>query len=217
KLRLTKDGTDVILVAISGVIIFTLAGFICSAIIAKLLMVSSWIFLLFTFYFFRDPERIIPPDENAIVSAADGKVVEIKEIVENQYLQSNAKQISVFMSIFNVHVNRIPMSGQVGFFEYRPGKFVKAYKQAASKENEQTVIGIENPHCKILIKQIAGILARRIVCHLREGFHVQRGERFGMIKFGSRVDMILPSSAKITVQLNQKVKGGETIIAKIQN
>jgi len=216
-LRLTKDGTDVILVAISGVIIFTLAGFICSAIIAKLLMVSSWIFLLFTFYFFRDPERIIPPDENAIVSAADGKVVEIKEIVENQYLQSNAKQISVFMSIFNVHVNRIPMSGQVGFFEYRPGKFVKAYKQAASKENEQTVIGIENPHCKILIKQIAGILARRIVCHLREGFHVQRGERFGMIKFGSRVDMILPSSAKITVQLNQKVKGGETIIAKIQN
>jgi len=216
-LRLTKDGTDVILVAISGVIIFTLAGFICSAIIAKLLMVSSWIFLLFTFYFFRDPERIIPPDENAIVSAADGKVVEIKEIVENQYLQSNAKQVSVFMSIFNVHVNRIPMSGQVGFFEYRPGKFVKAYKQAASKENEQTVIGIENPHCKILIKQIAGILARRIVCHLREGFHVQRGERFGMIKFGSRVDMILPSSAKITVQLNQKVKGGETIIAKIQN
>ncbi len=216
-MRLTKDGTDVILVAISGVIIFTLAGFICSAIIAKLLMVSSWIFLLFTFYFFRDPERIIPPDENAIVSAADGKVVEIKEIVENQYLQSNAKQISVFMSIFNVHVNRIPMSGQVGFFEYRPGKFVKAYKQAASKENEQTVIGIENPHCKILIKQIAGILARRIVCHLREGFHVQRGERFGMIKFGSRVDMILPSSAKITVQLNQKVKGGETIIAKIQN
>lgn len=216
-MRLTKDGTDVILVAISGVIIFTLAGFICSAIIAKLLMVSSWIFLLFTFYFFRDPERIIPPDENAIVSAADGKVVEIKEIVENQYLQSNAKQISVFMSIFNVHVNRIPMSGQVGFFEYRPGKFVKAYKQAASKENEQTVIGIENPHCKILMKQIAGILARRIVCHLREGFHVQRGERFGMIKFGSRVDMILPSSAKITVQLNQKVKGGETIIAKIQN
>ncbi|OQX58031.1 phosphatidylserine decarboxylase [candidate division KSB1 bacterium 4484_219] len=216
-MRLTKDGTDVILVAISGVIIFTLAGFICSAIIAKLLMVSSWIFLLFTFYFFRDPERIIPPDENAIVSAADGKVVEIKEIVENQYLQSNAKQVSVFMSIFNVHVNRIPMSGQVGFFEYRPGKFVKAYKQAASKENEQTVIGIENPHCKILIKQIAGILARRIVCHLREGFHVQRGERFGMIKFGSRVDMILPSSAKITVQLNQKVKGGETIIAKIQN
>ncbi|RKY84284.1 phosphatidylserine decarboxylase family protein [candidate division KSB1 bacterium] len=216
-MRLTKDGTDVILVAISGVIIFTLAGFICSAIIAKLLMVSSWIFLLFTFYFFRDPERIIPPDENAIVSAADGKVVEIKEIVENQYLQSNAKQISVFMSIFNVHVNRIPMSGQVGFFEYRPGKFVKAYKNAASKENEQTVIGIENPHCKILIKQIAGILARRIVCHLREGFHVQRGERFGMIKFGSRVDMILPSSAKITVQLNQKVKGGETIIAKIQN
>lgn len=216
-MRLTKDGTDVILVAISGVIIFTLAGFICSAIIAKLLMVSSWIFLLFTFYFFRDPERIIPPDENAIVSAADGKVVEIKEIVENQYLQSNAKQISVFMSIFNVHVNRIPMSGQVGFFEYRSGKFVKAYKQAASKENEQTVIGIENPHCKILIKQIAGILARRIVCHLREGFHVQRGERFGMIKFGSRVDMILPSSAKITVQLNQKVKGGETIIAKIQN
>ena len=216
-MRLTKDGTDVILVAISGVIIFTLAGFICSAIIAKLLMVSSWIFLLFTFYFFRDPERIIPPDENAIVSAADGKVVEIKEIVENQYLQSNAKQVSVFMSIFNVHVNRIPMSGQVGFFEYRPGKFVKAYKNAASKENEQTVIGIENPHCKILIKQIAGILARRIVCHLREGFHVQRGERFGMIKFGSRVDMILPSSAKITVQLNQKVKGGETIIAKIQN
>ena len=216
-MRLTKDGTDVILVAISGVIIFTLAGFICSAIIAKLLMVSSWIFLLFTFYFFRDPERIIPPDENAIVSAADGKVVEIKEIVENQYLQSNAKQISVFMSIFNVHVNRIPMSGQVGFFEYRPGKFVKAYKNTASKENEQTVIGIENPHCKILIKQIAGILARRIVCHLREGFHVQRGERFGMIKFGSRLDMILPSSAKIAVQLNQKVKGGETIIAKIQN
>lgn len=215
-MRLTKDGINVILIAISAVVVFTIGSFISIVIIVKILMVVSWIFLLFTFYFFRDPERVVPSDEDAIVSAADGKVVEIREVFENQYLQSKATQVSIFMSVFNVHVNRIPISGQVGFFEYRPGKFIQAYKQIASKENEQTIIGIENPHCKILIKQIAGVLARRIVCRVRQGFHVERGKRFGMVKFGSRVDMILPPSIQVVVQLNEKVKGGETIIGKIQ-
>ena len=166
-------------------------------------------------FFFRDPERVIPTDENVILSAGDGKVVEIKDVFEDHFLKSKAKQISIFLSVFDVHINRIPISGKVGYFQYVRGKFVQAYKSIASSENEQTVIGIENDQLKIVVKQIAGILARRIVCHIREGFSVTKGERFGMIKFGSRVDMLLPNHVEILVNVGDKVKGGETVIAKI--
>lgn len=168
-------------------------------------------------YFFRDPERVIPEGENLVLSPADGKVIEIVEERENEYLQAPATRVSIFLSVFNVHVNRIPISGAVGHFRYQRGAFVQAYKKDASEINEQTIIGIEHQSRKILFKQIAGILARRIVCNVRQGLQVKRGERFGIIKFGSRVDIFLPKSCGLKVQLNQKVKGGESIIGEFHN
>ncbi|MFQ5770774.1 MAG: phosphatidylserine decarboxylase family protein [bacterium] len=171
----------------------------------------------FIIYFFRDPERSIPMDSNIILSPADGQVIEIRDEVEKEYLNLPTTRISIFLSLFDVHVNRIPMSGQIGHFRYQRGSFVKAYKKEASEINEQTIIGIENEEHKILFKQIAGILARRIVCNIREGNVVKQGERFGMIKFGSRVDIFLPKNIEIKVKLNQKIKGGVSIIGVIHN
>jgi phosphatidylserine decarboxylase len=171
----------------------------------------------FTAYFFRDPERTIPNVPDAVLSPADGKVIEIQNEFEKEYVKAPTTRISIFLSVFDVHINRIPMDGTIRYFRYHKGSFVKAYKREASSVNEQTVIGIENRKTKILFKQIAGILARRIVCHVREGGIVKRGERFGMIKFGSRVDIFLPKEFEIKVKLNQKVKGGLSIIGVMIN
>jgi len=177
--------------------------------------VVSVLLTLLVLYFFRDPERNIPSEANLVLSPADGRVVEICEEVENDYLREKVQRVSIFLSVFDVHVNRIPVSGKVGFFRYKKGSFVQAYKSEASDVNEQTVIGIESGGVKILFKQIAGIIARRIVCHVREGNEVTAGERFGMIKFGSRVDIFLPMNVEVKVVLKQKVKAGESIIGVI--
>ncbi len=213
---MAKDGLGIIVVGVVLALVLTTGAVIKEFWLLKALAFLSWIFLGFSLYFFRDPERTIPSGEDLIVSAGDGTVIEIKQVFEEQYLKAQAIQVSIFLSVFNVHINRVPMSGRVGFFHYQRGKFVQAYKHSASKENEQTIIGIENEHAKLVVKQIAGILARRIICQLKEGDMVSRGARFGMIKFGSRVDLMLPLSTEIKVQLHQKVKGGETIIAKIK-
>ncbi len=213
---MAKDGLVIIIGAVLFAIVLTFGAFYLSSMFAKIFAAVGWLFVIFSLFFFRDPERIIPPGENFILSAGDGKVVEIKEIFEDFYLKDKARQVSIFLSVFDVHINRIPITGKVDFFKYIPGKFVQAYKQIASRDNEQTVIGIKNQKIKIVIKQIAGILARRIVCHIREGDTVKRGERFGMIKFGSRVDMIVPVDVEILVEVGQKVKGGETAIGKIK-
>lgn len=212
---MAKEGLGIIIGAVLFAIVVTIGAVILSSMLTKIFAVIGWIFVVFSLFFFRDPERKIPVNVDLILSAGDGKVVEIRDVFEDHFLKGNAKQISIFLSVFDVHINRIPISGTVGYFKYLPGKFVQAYKQIASRENEQTVIGIENGQTKIVVKQIAGILARRIVCHIREGSSVKRGERFGMIKFGSRVDLIIPENCEILVNVGEKVKGGETAIAKI--
>jgi len=171
------------------------------------------VLLLFTLYFFRDPERTIPEGENLIVSPADGKLVLIKELDHADYLESPAIQLSIFLSPLNVHVNRIPWSGTVGYYRYIKGDYMVAYDHRASEKNERTEIGVERDGQKILFKQIVGSIARRIVCPLKEGDTVTAGERFGMIKFGSRMDVILPRNATIQVEVGQKVVGGETVLA----
>lgn len=168
---------------------------------------------LFFAYFFRDPERQIPSDENLILSPADGKIVAIETASEPLFLKSQAQKISIFLSPLDVHINRIPVSGKVDYFSYLPGKFLAAYKDKASTDNEQAVIGISSSNGKILFKQIAGILARRIVCRLKLGEEVTAGEKFGMIRFGSRVDIFLPEGLELKVQKGDKVTGGETIMA----
>ena len=214
---MSKEGFSIIFGVILVALVLTIGAVVLNSTLLKISAVLVWIFVVFSFYFFRDPERTVPPDENLILSAGDGKVVDIKEVFEDRYFHGQARKISIFLSVFNVHINRIPISGKVGYFEYKPGKFVQAFKPIASTENEQTIIGIENGKTKVVVKQIAGILARRIVCHIREGYSVKRGERFGMIKFGSRVDLIIPLDAEVLVKLGDKVKGGETAIAKIHS
>ena len=168
---------------------------------------------LFFAYFFRDPEKQIPFGENLILSPADGKIVAIETASEPLFLKSQAQKISIFLSPLDVHINRIPVSGKVDYFSYLPGKFLAAYKDKASTDNEQTVIGISSSNGKILFKQIAGILARRIVCRLKPGQDVHAGEKFGMIRFGSRVDIFLPEGLELKVQKGDKIVGGETVIA----
>jgi phosphatidylserine decarboxylase len=182
------------------------------AVIAFAVLVG--IFSLFNMYFFRDPERTIPENPDAIVSPADGKVVQIVREREENFFQKEVTRVSIFLSVFNVHVNRIPISGRVTYLRYIPGKFFAAFKEKASLENEQTAIGIEDEQGRrVLFKQIAGIIARRIICEVREGDTVRKGERMGMIRYGSRVDVFFESdSVELNVSVGDKVKGGETII-----
>lgn len=174
----------------------------------------AWLVFIFSLYFFRDPKREIPSGTNLVLAPGDGKIVEIVTEQENLFIQEKVTRISIFLSVFDVHVNRTPVTGQVGYFNYKRGKFHIASKKSASIENEQTIIGIHTNGVKILVKQIAGFIARRIVCHVREGSVVTAGARIGMIKFGSRVDLAVPKEVKIQVQIGQKVIAGQTIIGK---
>jgi phosphatidylserine decarboxylase len=181
-----------------------------------LLLISMLIFA-FTIYFFRDPIRHLPDGikENEIVSPADGKVMLIEEIDENIFLKSRAKLIGIFLSPLNVHINRIPVSGKVEYFNYIRGDYIVAFDEKSSERNERTLIGVTAINYRVLFKQIAGFVARRIVCSIREGDDIRKGEKFGMIKFGSRMDVIVPENSLIKVSVNEKVTGGETIIAEV--
>lgn len=179
--------------------------------------VVLWLFSAFCIFFFRDPERQTPREQDVVISPADGRVIGIDEVDESQFLHGRARRVSIFMSVWNVHVNRAPVEGVVEYLHYHRGRFHVASLPKASLENEQVIIGISSPQGKILVKQIAGIIARRVVCYLREGQHVQRGERFGMIKFGSRLEVFLPLRAEIRVSLQENVRAGETIIASFHH
>ena len=170
--------------------------------------------LLFLFYFLRDPERQTPAGDGLFVSPADGRVVTVQQSKEPIFLQGPATQISIFMSLLDVHVNRAPMAGEVTFREYRPGRFLPAYRREASHENESNLLGLVEGETRILIKQVAGILARRIVCWSSVGQRLARGQRFGLIKLGSRVDLFLPPDVEVLVALGDKVRAGETILAR---
>jgi phosphatidylserine decarboxylase len=167
---------------------------------------------LFVFYFFRDPERAIPAEADAVVSPADGRVVVVKE-------ETNAgrpgKRVSIFLAIWNVHVNRSPAAGTITKLEYRPGKFLAAWTEKASAENEQNAFTLASEHGEIVFKQIAGWVARRVVSWKKQGETVARGERIGLVRFGSRVDLWLPENAEIAVKVGESVKGGSTVVARM--
>jgi len=165
----------------------------------------------FIAFFFRNPERRIPSGEGIIVSPADGKVIEIQHISEGD-LRENGLKIGIFLSLFDVHVNRIPCSGEVVDLRHKRGRFLPAFKESASIENEQVSMIILHNTYKVIIKQIAGIIARRIVCWVKVGDKVMKGQRYGLIRFGSRVDIFLPEETEIKVRIGDKVKGGESII-----
>jgi phosphatidylserine decarboxylase len=187
--------------------------FLWQLIIAGFIMLT---FTLFVAFFFRDPQRIVPSGDGLVVSPADGKVMVVTKIHEKDYLDQPVYQISIFLSIFNVHVNRVPVGGKVEIIKYNPGKFHIAAIAKASLENEQTSMVIDNGNTKILVKQIAGFIARRIICYVRTGDAIKKGERYGLICFGSRVDIFLPENSKIKVKLGDHVKGAKDIIAILQ-
>jgi phosphatidylserine decarboxylase len=209
---LNKEGIGTLIALLVVAVVLTALAVLMPKLYAVLYAGIAWVLVGFTVYFFRDPEREIPEGEGVVVAPADGKIIEISETFEREFLKSSAYKVSIFLSVFDVHVNRIPVSGRISYFRYRRGAFHAAFRETASFENEQSVIGIETEGGKVLVKQIAGIIARRIVCNVREGYEVRRGERFGMIKFGSRVDLFLPKDTRLQVELHQKVKAGTTII-----
>ncbi len=182
-------------------------------------LLISFCFLLcltaFMAYFFRDPERVVPEGRGLFVSPADGKVILVKDVYEKDYLQADTKQISIFMSPLNVHVNRAPCAGKVTYVKHTPGKFMAAYKDDASIKNENIVMALEGERGRVLVRQVAGFVARRAVCRVKPGDLLKRGERYGMIKFGSRLDVYLPADAKISVKLGDRVLAGETVIATV--
>ncbi len=175
------------------------------------------ILTVFMLYFFRDPERIIPDDENVFVSPADGKVILISDVHEPKYLRADVKEVSIFMSPMNVHVNRVPCDGRVKTVKHNEGRFCAAYKDEASVCNENVEMVLETEYGDVLVRQVAGFLARRAVCRKKEGDVLMCGERYGVIKFSSRVDMYMPGNAKIRVKLGDVVKAGETIIGEMPN
>lgn len=162
-------------------------------------------------YFFRDPERTPPAVPGAILAPADGRVVEVRPDVQDAFV-GRARQVSIFLSPLDVHVNRSAIAGRVVTVDYRPGAFLPAYRPEASARNEQTSLAIDGEGGRVVMRQIAGVLARRIVCLARAGDTLRAGERFGMIKFGSRMDVVMPARARLQVQVGDRVRAGETIL-----
>lgn len=209
-MRIAKDGYVLILVALgltAGAAV--LGWFILSAVLA---LIS-----LAVIGFFRDPDRKSPVGEGIVVAPADGKVVAIEQVAKGRLLGRESQQLSIFLSPLDVHVNRSPIQGRVEQSEYQSGRFFAAYRGKASSENEQNAIKIvHSGGTEVTMVQIAGFLARRIVCHVKEGDSLDRGERMGMIMFGSRVDLFLPLDAKLEVERGARVRGGETVVATMR-
>jgi len=212
-----KEGHKIILITLA--IVVTLSLLIDKVIelfwLRTIILSVALIFLLLILQFFRNPKRYTKMNDDQVLSPVDGKVVVIEEVYESEYFKEKRIQVSVFMSPLNVHVTRYPINGMVLLSKYHPGKYLVAWHPKASEENERTTVVIENQsYGKILYRQIAGAVARRIVNYAKEEKKVLQGRDSGFIKFGSRVDLFLPLNTNIKVQLNQKVRGGESVIAE---
>ena len=205
--------TLVVLFALNAGVQFLLPDFL---LVQNIVIVISIALLVIVLQFFRNPGITPTIGENLVVSPADGKVVVIEEVEEAEYFKGKRLQISVFMSPFNVHVNRNPVAGLVKYFKYHPGLYLVAWHPKSSTENERTTTVIETKSgTEVLFRQIAGALAKRIVWYVKEGQYVAQADEMGFIKFGSRVDIYVPVGTKVNVQLNQVVKGGRTVLAEL--
>jgi phosphatidylserine decarboxylase len=206
ELPLALEGYPFILFSGFATLVLALLGFAVPALLGLLLTG-------FVTYFFRDPARVLPEEPDAIVCPADGKVIIIGEVDDDRFLHTRVRKISIFMNVFNVHVNRIPLTGTVERVLLSPGKFYAADKDKAVLHNEYAALTLTTPdNQRYTVVQIAGLIARRIVCRAEKGDRVTSGERFGLIRFGSRVDLYLPLSTQVTVKVGEKVKAGETVL-----
>jgi phosphatidylserine decarboxylase len=213
---LTRYGFDVLWKYLAGVVVIGCGTwmFIHNDPVRYGVTVLLLLVTVFVLNFFRDPVRHPPAENDVVLSPADGKIVVIKETFEPEYLKENVWQVSVFMSPLDVHVNRFPINGTVQHYRHVEGEYLVAFEDKSSERNERTHIGVADGSYKILFKQIAGAVARRIVAEVKPGQQVKAGERFGMIKFGSRVDVLMPKESQIMVKLHDRVTAGESILAK---
>jgi phosphatidylserine decarboxylase len=212
-------------VAREGVPFIGIAAVLAAGSVGFALMRRSWplwlaafvltIVALWVAYFFRDPERTGERGDALVIAPADGKIVMITDVDEPAFVHGKATRISIFMNIFNVHVNRYPVNGTVRYVHYNPGKFINAAADKASLDNEQMSVGIEAGGFRVLVRQIAGAIARRIVTYSKEGDAAHQGERFGLIRFGSRVDVFVPTASMIRVKVGEKTQAGTTLLAML--
>lgn len=217
-LRIHKEGRFILIASAIALtaLNFIVANYASDTVLLISLLVSIVLYGLFL-QFFRNPVReVMVADENIVYAPADGRVCVIEEVDETEYFNDRRLQVSIFMSPLNVHVNRNPVSGVVNYFKYHPGKYLVAWHPKSSTENERTTIVYKMEEEEILMRQIAGALAKRIKWYVNEGDEVQQGRDMGFIKFGSRVDLFLPLDAKIEVTMNQQVKGNKTVVARLQ-
>ncbi len=213
-----KEGYKIIMVTmliLAGINIGVLSWLGEEHVVSKIVLSISLVFFILIVQFFRNPLRNTVINDNHVIAPADGKVVVIEEVEEPEYFKDKRRQVSIFMSPINVHVNRNPISGIVKYAKYHPGKYLVAWHPKSSTENERTTVVIANSKAEVLFRQIAGALAKRIVYYVKEGQQVEQGSEMGFIKFGSRIDIYLPLSATINVQLEQKTRGGETVVATL--
>ena len=216
-LLFAREGYLIIGAAVVLALALIVVGLFSPALVAALTYVLAALVLGFTLYFFRDPHRIPPSAASDLLLApADGKVVVVEDVHEPLYLKGPARQISIFLSPLNVHVNRIPADGVIEFDDYVPGDYLVAWHPKASLQNERSQLGLRHPSgIKVLFKQIAGAVARRIVYHVTVGDEVKAGERFGIVKFGSRMDVLVPPSVEVEVQVGDRVQAGLTVLGRI--
>ncbi len=214
-----KEGGKIILISTTLTVILLLVTdkFVTLHWLRTTIMIVIVLFLILVLQFFRNPKRLYGDSDHQIISPVDGKVVVIEEVYEPEFFKDKRLQVSIFMSPINVHVTRYPLSGRVEYSKYHPGKYLVAWHPKASTENERTTVVVENRiFGAVLYRQIAGALAKRIVNYAKEGMQVVQGNDAGFIKFGSRVDLFLPIGTQLNVKLNQKAKGGKTVIAIIE-
>ena len=208
-----------------GMLFIAISALVAAGAYAVALNRRSWPFWLLAFlltlialwvaYFFRDPERTGERGDRLVIAPADGKVVLITELDEPAFVHGRAKRISIFMNVFSVHVNRYPVTGTVKYVHRAPGKFLNAAAEASSMENEQTSVGLEAGRYRVLVRQIAGLIARRIITYSREGEKVEQGQRMGLIRFGSRVDVFVPEGSVLKVKIGDLTTAGSTVIAEL--
>ncbi len=214
-MNFAREGIPFILIALALAAVGYTAALMRRSWPLWLLAFVLTLLVLWVAYFFRDPERTGQRGDQLVISPADGRVIDIREVDEPSYLKGRAIRISVFMNVFNVHVNRYPTAGKVEYVHYNPGRFLNAAVDKASLENEQMSVGVQGARHKVLFRQIAGLVARRIVTYSRVGDDAEQGARMGLIRFGSRVDVFVPVGSTVKVQLGEKPVAGTTVLAEL--
>ncbi|RMG20205.1 MAG: phosphatidylserine decarboxylase family protein [Bacteroidetes bacterium] len=213
--KLHREGKTTIPISILVIALLVAAAYWIHPVLGHVFALAGAVLVFLVFNFFRNPTIQVVEDDTKVLAPCDGKVVVIEEVEDNIYFNDKRMQVSIFMSPLNVHVNRNPIGGVIKFAKYYPGKYLMAFNPKSSELNEQSYIVAENEKLAVGYKQIAGFLARRIIYYVKEGDVVKQGEEFGFIKFGSRIDLLLPLSSNISVKLGDKVKAGITVVAEV--